>query len=148
MKKLYLANWWSRLFAWLIDIIIVGAISSVFANYSGIALSSLNVSAMSLGAQGLLLFFYWTLLEVYNGQSVGKMVLNLKVADRKGGKINFTAAALESFGKAFILPLDCLIGWIAMPDSKLRLFNRLSNTFVIKTEYNEPKKVRYIKEKE
>lgn len=140
MKKIFLAKWWSRFFAWLIDILIVGAISSIFTNYLGVALS--------FGAQGLLLFFYWTLLEGCNRQSVGKMVLNLKVTDRKGGKINFAAAALESFGKAFILPLDCLIGWIAMPDSKLRLFNRLSNTIVIKTEYNEPKNVKYVKGKE
>ncbi len=140
MKKLYLAKWRSRFLAWLIDILVVGAVSSIFANYLSVV--------MNFGAHGLLLFFYWTLFEGYNGQSIGKMVLNLKVTDRKGGKINFATAALESFGKAFILPLDCLIGWIAMPNSNLRLFNRLSNTIVIKTEYKELKKVRYIKEKE
>jgi uncharacterized RDD family membrane protein YckC len=140
MKKIYLAKWRSRFFAWLIDILIVGAIFSVFSNYSGIALN--------FGAQGLLLFFYWTFLEGFRGQSIGKMALNIKVTDRKSDKISFTAAAIESFGKAFILPLDCLIGWIAMPDSRLRLFNRLSNTIVIEAEYMEPKRVKYVKGKE
>lgn len=60
-------------------------------------------------------------------------------------KIVFRVAALESFGKAFLLPLDCLIGWLAMPDSKLRLFNRISNTLVIRTKYEEPEEIRYIK---
>jgi len=32
-----------------------------------------------------------------------------------------------------------------MPDTKLRLFNRLSDTVVIVTEYNEPEGVQYIK---
>jgi uncharacterized RDD family membrane protein YckC len=96
----------------------------------------------------VLIFFYWTLLEGYNGQSIGKMALNLKVTDRIGGKIDFKKAALESFGKAFLLPLDCLVGWLAMPCSKLRLFNRVSNTIVIKTKYEEPEGVAYIKEKE
>jgi uncharacterized RDD family membrane protein YckC len=95
-----------------------------------------------------LIFTYWTLLEGYNGQSVGKMALGLKVTDRNGRKIDFGVAALESCGKAFILPLDCLIGWLAMPNSKLRLFNRISNTIVIKTKYGEPEGVRYVKEKE
>lgn len=94
------------------------------------------------------MFAYWTLFEGYNGQSVGKMALNLKVTDRKGGKIVFRVAALESFGKAFLLPLDCLIGWLAMPNSKLRLFNRISSTIVIRTKYEEPEEVRYVKEKE
>ncbi len=102
----------------------------------------------SFGVSGVLIFVYWTLFEGYKGQSVGKMALNLKVTDRKGGKIDFGVAALESFGKAFILPLDCLIGWLAMPNSKLRLFNRISNTIVIRTTYEEPEGVKYVKEKE
>jgi hypothetical protein len=35
-----------------------------------------------------------------------------------------------------------------MPGTKLRLFNRLSNTIVIKSEYEPPAGVEYIKEKE
>jgi hypothetical protein len=35
-------------------------------------------------------------------------------------------AAVESVGKAFLLPLDCLLGWI------LRIFNYLSETIVIR----------------
>ena len=64
--------------------------------------------------------------------------MNLKVVNRDGTKIHYKTAAIESFGKAFLLPLDCLIGWIAMPNSKLRVFNRISNTLVITTDYKEP----------
>jgi uncharacterized RDD family membrane protein YckC len=87
-------------------------------------------------------------MEGFRGQSIGKMVMNLKVVTRDGTKIHYSAAAIESIGKAFLLPLDCLIGWLAMPNSKLRVFNRLSNTIVIKTDYKEPDGVLYIKEKE
>ena len=82
------------------------------------------------------------------GQSIGKMVMNLKVVNRDGTKIRYKTAAIESFGKAFILPLDCLIGWLAMPNTKLRMFNRLSNTLVIKTDYKEPDGILYVKDKE
>ena len=59
-------------------------------------------------------------------------------------------AAIESLGKTFvpILVLDCLIGWIAMHETKLRVFNRISNTIVIKTDYKEPAGILYVKEKE
>ena len=41
-------------------------------------------------------------------------------AGRQPGRyrINYPTAAIESFGKAFLLPLDCLIGWLAMPGSQ------------------------------
>jgi len=35
-----------------------------------------------------------------------------------------------------------------MPGSKLRVFNRISNTIVIKTDYREPAGILYVKEKE
>jgi len=74
--------------------------------------------------------------------------MNLRVVSRDGTKINYATAAIESVGKAFLLPLDCLIAWFAMPNTKLRVFNRISNTIVIKTDYKEPDGIMYVKEKE
>jgi uncharacterized RDD family membrane protein YckC len=78
------------------------------------------------------------------------MVMNLKVVNRDGSKISYPTAAIESLGKAFpfLLPLDCLIGWFGMPNTKLRVFNRISNTIVIKTDYKEPEGIMYVREKE
>ena len=148
METIYLAKWESRFWAWLIDILLVSVSSSIIADSSVFFWDFDFISIASFGISGLFIFAYWTLLEGYNGQSIGKMALGLKVTDRNGRKIDFGVAALESCGKAFILPLDCLIGWLAMPNSKLRLFNRISNTIVIKTKYEEPEGVRYVKEKE
>jgi len=41
-------------------------------------------------------------------------------------------AAIESIGKAFLLPLDCIIGWILYPSRRQRLFNYLSDTIVVR----------------
>lgn len=148
MKTIHLARWESRFWAWLIDIILIAALSDLIADSLGFLWDFDFISITNFGIHGILMFTYWTLLEGYNGQSIGKMALNLKVTDRNGKKILFRVAALESLGKAFFLPLDCLIGWLAMPNSKLRLCNRISNTIIIKTKYEEPKGVRYVKEKE
>ena len=148
IETIYLAKWESRFWAWLIDILLVGVFSSIIVDSSGFFWDFEFINIAGFGISGVLMFAYWTLFEGYNGQSVGKMALGLKVTDRNGGKIDFGVAALECCGNAFILPLDCLIGWLAMPNSKLRLFNRISNTIVIKTKYEEPEGVRYVKEKE
>ena len=45
---------------------------------------------------------------------------------------NIKSAAIESFGKAFLLPINVLLGWIFTNNKRQRIFNRLSDTIVIK----------------
>jgi uncharacterized RDD family membrane protein YckC len=156
-KTLYLAKWSTRLWAWLIDIILV----ILFLNIIGGILEPFNwkmhflwdfghLGLFDIGIETLIFFLYWTICESYKGQSIGKMVMNIRVVNRDGTKIHWGTAAIESIGKAFmpILVLDCLIGWLAMPQTKLRVFNRISNTIVIKTDYREPDGILYVRDKE
>lgn len=155
-RTLYLARWSTRFWAWLIDfcmvILFLNIVRGIFEPYWDIPLyiDYRHWELFAFGFQTLFFFLYWTVMEGFQGrgQSIGKMVMNLKVINRDGSKIRYSAAAIESAGKAFLLPLDCLIGWFGMPGSKLRMFNRLSNTVVIKTDYKEPDGILYVKEKE
>jgi uncharacterized RDD family membrane protein YckC len=154
VRQLYLATWSSRFWAWLIDVLIVGAIVSTFGdtftplpappNPAGNSFA-MDVSFFG-GFSSVALWLYWTALEGRWGQSVGKMVLDLRVVDREGGEIDYVSAAVESLGKAFVLVLDCLIGWLAMPEKKLRVFNRVSRTIVIEVEEDTtpPEDVEYV----
>jgi uncharacterized RDD family membrane protein YckC len=150
MVTLYLAGWGTRFWAWLIDIILVGLpVSAVSDRLPPAWQVTVAPGLLSISLSSLVLFIYWTVLEGYGGRSIGKMALNVRVAGRSGGDIGFGAAAVESFGKAFLLIPDCLIGWLAMPGSKQRLFNRISGTIVIKTqEQEEPEGVTYVKDEE
>jgi hypothetical protein len=78
------------------------------------------------------MFVYWTALEGYRGQSLGKMLLNIVVVGPYGEAIGFRDSALQSFGKAFLLPVDCLIGLLAYREKRQRFFNKLSDTVVKK----------------
>jgi uncharacterized RDD family membrane protein YckC len=153
-KTIYLARWSARFWAFLIDIILfilfLNIVRDIFQPILKLPLlwDYQHWGFFTLGFEFVFLFAYWTIMEGYFGQSIGKMVMNLKVVNRDGTKINYTTAALESLGKAFLLPLDCLIGWLAMPGTKLRVFNRISNTIVIKSDYKEPHGILYIREKE
>jgi uncharacterized RDD family membrane protein YckC len=69
-------------------------------------------------------------MEGAYGQSLGKMIIRIKVVRLDGERMNMPQAALESVGKAFLLPLDCLLGWILYPSKKQRIFNYISETIV------------------
>ena len=60
------------------------------------------------------------------------MAMRIKVTRLDGSPIGMTHAALESVGKAFLLPLDCLLGWILYPRRRQRIFNYISETMVIR----------------
>jgi uncharacterized RDD family membrane protein YckC len=153
-KTLYLGNWSTRFWAWLIDFILVilflNIVRGIFEPFWTLPLlwDYRHWEFFAIWFETIFFFAYWTMMEGFRGQSVGKMVMNLRVVNRDGTKINYTTAAIESFGKAFLLPFDFLIGWLGMPGTKLRVFNRISNTIVIKTDYREPAGILYVKEKE
>lgn len=126
------AAWSSRAGAWLIDIVLVGAFVAVLGDLLGLGPGLLSVAnPFEVGRHGLLLFVYWTLFEANTGQSPGKLALNLQVVDEENRPPSFLATAIQSFGKAFLLPLDLVIGLLAMRGQRLRLFNQLSGTRVV-----------------
>ncbi len=153
-KTLHLAKWLTRFWAWLIDVILI----ILFLNIVRGILEPIwtihflwdwqHWGLFEIGFETVFFFLYWTITESYKGQSIGKMVMNIRVVNRDGTKIHYGAAAVESFGKAFLLPFDCLIGWLGMSGTKLRVFNRISNTIVINTDYKEPEGILYIKDHE
>ncbi|MBX0296111.1 RDD family protein [Haloarcula nitratireducens] len=149
-RTLHIASWDDRFLAWLVDVILVGAILAGFgevANVFSLLTGSLSVTTPFAGLNGLGLFVYWTALEGYHGQSAGKMVMNIAVTDERGDPIDYVTAAIESFGKAFLLPLDLIIGWLAYEEEGLRLFNELSSTIVVEIDEDAdslPEDVEYV----
>jgi uncharacterized RDD family membrane protein YckC len=143
-RTLHIASWTDRFLAWLVDVILVGAVLGSLGELASV-FSVLTAASPLAGLNGVALFLYWTALEGSRGQSAGKMVMSIAVTGERGESIDYGTAAIESFGKAFILPLDCLIGWLAYDEEGLRLFNRLSSTIVIEQEgTNRPEDVEYV----
>ena len=122
------ASWEDRFWAWLIDFVLIGLLWHRIVIVFEIDLFGFN----GVLADSILMFVYWTALESYRGQSLGKMILNIAVVSTSGEKVGLTDAAVESFGKSFLLPIDCLISWIAFRGSSQRLFNKISDTIVVR----------------
>ncbi|MBS3051592.1 MAG: RDD family protein [Candidatus Aenigmarchaeota archaeon] len=116
--------WWPRFWAWLIDVIILGIVGWII--FPAFAFDWWHV-----GANGVLALVYWSVLESEGRQSIGKKALNIKLVAVKGKNATLGAAAASAFGKAFLLPLDMIIGVLARPGKKQRLFNIASDTVVV-----------------
>jgi uncharacterized RDD family membrane protein YckC len=138
VSGLKLAFWWERFVAWLIDAVIIGVVVGILGLFSllaGVTWWSgwpgwLPFFNFNLG--GVLYFLYWMFMDGAYGQSFGKMIMRLKITRLDGSEIGMGNAAVESLGKAFLLPLDCILGWLLYPRRKQRIFNYLSQTIVIK----------------
>lgn len=126
------ASWSTRFWAWLIDALLVSIIWYLAA--TALQEDIVSFGLLGPGSYAIMLFVYWTALEGYRGQSLGKMILNLAVVGPAGEMVGLKDAAIESFGKAFLLPFDCAIGWLVFRDTNQRLFNRISNTIVTTTD--------------
>ena len=139
-QGLKLALWWERFVAWLIDVILIGLILSLVGALTFVSLRPFTflpgwldwIPFFNFGVSGVVNFLYWMLMDGAYGQSFGKMVMRIRVTRVDGSRVNMTGAALESIGKAFLLPLDCLLGWILYPRRRQRVFNYISETIVVK----------------
>jgi uncharacterized RDD family membrane protein YckC len=79
-----------------------------------------------------LLWVYSTLLEGFNGQSLGKRVMGLKVVRTDGKKMSYDHAAVRNFGKILpLLPFDLLIGFRIKNQAFMRYFDKFAGTTVI-----------------
>jgi uncharacterized RDD family membrane protein YckC len=135
-SQLPLASFQKRLSAYLIDFALILAITlaitilpQIFVFSSEMLMSSLStVLFVTVG----LLWLYSTLLEGFNGQSLGKRIIGLKVVRTDGKKMSYDHAAVRNFGKFLpLLPFDVIIGWRIKNDLFQRYFDKFAGTTVI-----------------
>ncbi len=137
-SKILLAKWTDRFLAWLIDFIIVSIISTsiIFASFGTIDYEYDDELFWAESTQyiptSILFFVYWTVLEYKTGQTIGKKILSLKVTDISGNSPSLKGIIIGSFGKAFLLPIDVVLGWILTNEKRQRVFNKLGDTLVVK----------------
>ena len=142
-SKIVLAKWTDRFLAWLIDFIIVSIISTsiIFASFGTINYEleedSFWTESIQYFPSSILFFAYWTVLEYKTGQTIGKKILNLRVTDIYGNNPSLKGIIIGSFGKAFLLPIDVVLGWIITNEKRQRVFNKLGDTLVVKIKTPE-----------
>src|ERR687897_1549725 len=152
-REIILANWGDRFLAWIVDFVLVSiALAVLFSaiaipiwffyyyddDMTSTARAYQNVQPLHYIISSAAFFGYWTYFEYTSGQSIGKRLLKIKTVDLSGNRIDIKNAVLESFGKAFLLPIDVILGWIFTNNKRQRIFSRISNTIVIKLKNPQP----------
>jgi uncharacterized RDD family membrane protein YckC len=126
-----LATWTQRFIALVIDGLILGVALAVLNIPGYQVMAGVNIT---FGIDNILQFLYYMFMDQYYGQSIGKKVMNLRITKIGGAPLSLADAAIESFGKVFLLPLDFIIGFFFYKSKNQRLFNYLSDTVVIREE--------------
>lgn len=134
----------------IIDIIILGIITTIISLPFGLTqtISEANVTSPSqvvstsmLGVYGVIsvvvFLLCYILLEGTYGQTVGKMVVKIRVVHEDGSKIGYGAAAIRTILRyideiPFIIPylLGAILIWSS--DKKQRLGDHAAHTVVVK----------------
>jgi len=136
--RLPLAGPASRLYAMLLDIIIVlAAVNGVgllvywiFAKAPGFGVMVITLAEFAIG------FAYGALLEgFWNGQTIGKRLFHLRVIDQSGLPLQIEQAWVRNLMRVFdALPLVYLVGGISVLSSRLmqRFGDRVAGTLVVR----------------
>lgn len=111
-------------------------ITATLVDFMLIQLFMLLAFQLSLLNLNLLFFlgifwFYLTLFEGFSGQSLGKLLLHVKVVRIDGGKISYDQAAIRNIGKVFLLPADLFFGFRLQDRRYWRFFEKFTQTTLI-----------------
>ncbi|MGH9187817.1 MAG: RDD family protein, partial [Acidimicrobiales bacterium] len=122
------ASFGIRFLAFLIDSIIVGAVS-------GLLFVALKAVGYALGL--VIGLGYYSYFEGSpSGQTIGKRVMNIRVFDYAGGgPLGIGRALLRSVGR-YVSGLVCLLGylWMLWDQEKQTWHDKIANTVVVPTE--------------
>ena len=150
-SKIILAKWKDRFFAWIVDFIIISAISTlvIFISFQSLdhELENFIMNDGTYVPTSIMFFSYWIILEYKTGQTIGKKMFNLKITNIHGEKPNLKEVIISSLGKSFILPIDVVLGWMLTNEKRQRIFNKLGETLVVKIkESDNTANIKYIKD--
>lgn len=122
---------WRRAVAVIIDIVLLGIVTSIL---SGILVRA-GLPAVGGLTSLLISFAYYIYLEGNYGQTIGKMALDIVVVTEDGDHIDYRPAALRTVLRIVdVLPVLYLVGIVAvlLTDRKQRLGDMVADTVVVR----------------
>jgi len=143
VSHLPLASFKQRGLAFVIDFALISAITAIilFPEVFSVSMETFLTVGTSTGLFIIvgLLWLYSTLLEGFNGQTIGKRVMGLKAVRTNGKKMFYDYAAIRNFGKILpLLPFDLIVGWGLKNANFMRYFDKFAGTTVIDLDIHFP----------
>ena len=141
LSKNFYAGFWTRVVAFLIDLIVVYATASLL-NTLSFGLLNKQIDFPILGEESLsyviVVFTYFIAMTYFFSQTLGKMIMKIKVETNKGDKLSFTDVIYrELVGRLltiFLANLPYLA--IAFTNKKKGLHDFVADTVVVKEDFS------------
>lgn len=143
IKEHRYAGFWMRLWAYLVDVIVVFSISGIFTSMLSLSDSFSTFSLLGFWSanalvSGIFYYSYFLIMTKLTGQTLGKMIFNLKVISENGEILTwFDLFFREVIGRfiynaLLIMKLVYLV--IAFTPKKQGIHDMIGKTIVIHNE--------------
>ena len=142
LSKNFYAGFWTRFVAYLIDMIVIYAISSLLNTFS-FGLLNKQLDFPILGEESLsyviVMFVYFIAMTYFFSQTLGKMIMKIKVETNKGEKLSFADVVYrELVGRLltiFLVYLPYLA--VVFTNKKKGLHDFIADTVVVKEDFSK-----------
>lgn len=132
----YLAGFWIRFWAYLLDLIVIGSITRLIVNpifnLLDISLSDGSMFAPISIITSILFYGYFVLMTKFFSQTIGKMVFGIQVIDLKGKKPSWgTILFRELIGRFISTTVFILYVVVAFTNKKQGIHDLFADTTVV-----------------
>ena len=142
LSKNFYAGFWTRFIAYVIDMIVIYAVSSLLNTFS-FGLLYMQLYFLILGEESLsyviVMFTYFIAMTYFFSQTLGKMIMKIKVETNKGEKLSLADVVYrELVGRLltiFLVYLPYLA--VAFTNKKKGLHDFIADTVVVKEDFSK-----------
>ena len=142
LSKNFYAGFWTRFVAYLIDMIVIYAIASLLNTFS-FGLLNKQLDFPILGEESLsyviVMFTYFIAMTYFFSQTLGKMIMKIKVETNKGEKLSLADVVYrELVGRLltiFLVYIPYLA--VAFTNKKKGLHDFIADTVVVKEDFSK-----------
>ena len=142
LSKNFYAGFWTRFVAYLIDMIVIYAISSLL-NTISFGLLNKQVDFPILGEESLsyviVMFTYFISMTYFFSQTLGKMIMKIKVETNRGDKLNLADVVYRELVGRLLTIFLAYIPYIAVAfiNKKKGLHDFIADTVVVKEDFSK-----------
>ncbi|WP_314989684.1 RDD family protein [uncultured Gemella sp.] len=142
LSKNFYAGFWVRFVAYLIDMIVIYAVASLLNTFS-FGLLNKQLDFPILGEESLsyviVMFTYFIAMTYFFTQTLGKMIMKIKVETNKGDKLSFSDVVYRELIGRLLTIFLAYIPYIAVAFTNKRkgLHDFIADTVVVKEDFSK-----------
>lgn len=137
-SDVFYAGFWIRFWAYVFDLLVIGSFNRIIVKpiveLFQIAPNEPSFLPLHTVLTAIIFYLYFVLMTKYFQQTIGKMIVGIKVIAEEGTMTWLTVFIRELFGRSISKALFGIVYvWVAFAPNKQGVHDYFSDTFVIHT---------------